>query len=363
MQKRSTRSLQLAALLAASASAQTITSTIPVCPTASSTTITLPTTVTFCPGPNCNGGAAGPMITGAPNNGVGMQGHFLGDYTSVGADGKTTVLGIHETVYDSLCSTGLVPATWTITEECGCTGAPAATVMPVGFETTVVPCSVCGPQTMVTLTQPCATGPYASQTPTVNQAPAAAAAAPAGQAVPAAPAAAVASAGAGAGASAGAVSNPGSASAGAGSGAGANAVSPAAASAAPAAPAGQAPAAASAGAGAGAGATAQGSNGAAAGAGSGSDAAAQVGANGAAASADAGAGASANAGTVSPAGAAGAAAAPAAGMAVAPTNGTMAATNGTPPVSSPVAVYDSSATHASIAGFTIFAGIIAALLL
>ncbi|KAK5101514.1 hypothetical protein LTR70_000758 [Exophiala xenobiotica] len=351
MQKRSTRSLQLAALLAASASAQTITSTIPICPTASSTTITMPTTVTFCPGPHCNGGASGPMITGAPHHGVGMQGHFLGDYTSVGADGKTTVLGIHETVYDSLCSTGLVPATWTITEECGCTEAPAPTHMPAGFETTVVPCTVCGPHSsMVTLTQPCSTGPYATQTPTVNQSPAAAAAAPVGQAP------AAASAGAGAGASAGAVSGPSGASAGAGSGAGADAVagtvSPAAAGAAPA---GQAPAAASAGAGAGAGAgaTAQGPSGASAGADSGSDAAAQVGADGASASAGAGAGASAKAGMVSPA-----------GMMPVPANGTMPATNSTRSATSPmVSSYVSSATHASIAGFTIFAGVIAALLL
>ena len=317
MQKRPARSLQLAALLAASASAQTITSTIPVCPTASSTTITLPTTVTFCPGPHCNGGG-GPMITPAPN-GVGQQGIHLGEYTSIGPDGKTTVLGIWETVFDSLCETGLVPATWTITEDCGCTEAPAPTVMPVGFETTVVPCTVCGPHSTVTLTQPCPTGPYATQTPSVGKAPApaGAAAAPAGQA----PVAASAGAGAGAGASSG----PGGASASAGAGANAQAGS----------------ASASAGAGAGAGA--------------------QAGPNGA--SAGAGAGANANAGTVSPASAAGAPASPG-GIKAAPVNGTVSATNSTRPVTNaPIQSYVSSATHASVAGFTIFAGVIASLLL
>ena len=358
MQKRSTRSLQLAALLAASASGQTITSTIPVCPTASSTTITLPTTVTFCPGPHCNGGA--PMPT-SPPNGVGMQGHYLGDYTSVGADGKTTVLGIHETVYDSLCSTGLVPATYTITEECGCTEAPSPTVMPAGFVTTVVPCHVCGEHSpMVTLTQPAPNGPYASQTSTVNQSPAPAGAAP-GAAAPAGQAPAAASAGAGSGAGASASSGPGGASAGAdsGSGAGASAgtVSPVSANGA------------SAGAGSGSDAGADASTvspasaqGASAGADSGSDAMAQADSNGASAGAGSGAGASANAGTVSPASAAGSPTG-AGAMMVAPVNGTMG-TNGTKPaMNAPIQSFVSSATHASIASFTIFAGVIAALLL
>lgn len=380
--QKSNRRIHLAALLAASASAQTITSTIPVCPTASSTTITLPTTVTFCPGPHCNGGGSGPMVTPAPTNGVGMQGVHLGEYTSIGPDGKTTVLGIWETVFDSLCETGLVPATWTITEDCGCTEAPAPTVMPQGFETTVVPCSVCGPHSTVTLTQPCPTGPYASVTPSVGQAPAAAAQAPAGQAPAAASAGAGsgsgagassgpsgASAGAGSGAGAGAQAGSGQASAGAGSGAGATAQGPGGASAGAGSGSGAgvqaAPGQASAAAGSGAGATGQGPSGASAGSGSGSGAGAQAGPNGASvgAGAGAGAGANANGGTVSPASAAGGPAGPG-GMRVAPVNGTGLATNGTKPATNaPIQSYVSSATHASIAGFTIFAGVIAAVLL
>ncbi|KAK5097466.1 hypothetical protein LTS08_006878 [Lithohypha guttulata] len=342
MQKRSTRSLQFAALLAATVSAQTITSTIPVCPTASSTTITLPTTVTFCPGPHCNGGASGPMITHGP----GMPGVHLGQYTSVGPDGKTTVLGIYETVYDSLCETGLVPATWTVTHECPCTAAPAPTVIPAGFETTVVPCTVCGPHSStVTLTQPCSTGPYAHQTPTVGQsgaapmgavpmgaAPASAAAASAAaQAAQAGPGSASASAGSGAGAMA--QSGPNGASAQAGAGAGA------AASAAPAGANTVSPAVASAGSGAGAGASAG------------------------PAGVSAGAGAGAGAGVVSPAGAA-----PQAGNKISPVNGTMPM-NGTvkpvaaSPVASPVQSFMSSATRATFTGFTILAAVLAAVLL
>lgn len=164
------RSLPLAALLSASAYAQagTITSTIPVCPTAASVTITLPTTVTFCPGPHCNGGGSGPQITAPPMNGVGMPGVNVGQYTSVGPDGMTTVLGIWETVYNSMCESGLVPATYTITAPCPCEATPHPSVMPAGFETTIMPCSMCAHPT-VTLTQPCPTGPYASQTPSTGQ--------------------------------------------------------------------------------------------------------------------------------------------------------------------------------------------------
>lgn len=317
--KRSTRSLQIAALLAATAQAQTVTSTIPVCPTALSTTITLPTTVTFCPGPHCNGGGPlGPQVT-PPPNGVGQPGTHLGEYTGVGADGKTTVLGIYETVYDSLCESGLVPATWTITQPCPgtCGQAPHPTVIPDGFETKVVPCGVCGPHTStVTLTQPCPTGPYASQTPSV------------GQAMPAAPAAAAltpvgAQASASAGASAMAQAGSGMASAMAGSGASAQ----------------SGPGSAQAGAGAGA--------------------SAQAGSNGA--SANAGAGAGASAGTVSPANAV---AQP--GNHMAPVNGTAPVSNVTKPsMSMPGSVqqYASSASQTTFAGFTIFAGIVAAILL
>ncbi|KAJ9655538.1 hypothetical protein H2198_005629 [Neophaeococcomyces mojaviensis] len=328
MQKRPTRNLPLAALLIAAVNAQnpTVTSYFPVCPTASSTTITLPTTVTFCPGPHCNGGGSGPVITPPPMNGVGMPGVHIGEFTSVGTDGKTTVLGIYETVYDSMCSTGLVPATYTVTAPCPCEEPPHPTLMPEGFETKVVPCHVCaatgGPST-VTLTQPCPTGPYATQTPTVNQIPAGALAAP-GAPAPAAQA----SAGAGAGASAS--SGPGGSSADAGVGAGAQAQA--------------------------------GSGGAYALAGAGAGASAQAGPGGSA-SANAGAGAGASAqGPVSPAGIS----PQGAGVVnVVPLNGTMPknGTNPTIPAPGPVQSYVSSAGKASLVGFPIFAVVFAALLL
>lgn len=314
MPKRSARSLHLAAVLAASAQAQTVTSTIPVCPTASSVTITLPTTVTFCPGPHCNGGGSGPMVTSPPSNGPGMPGVHVGEYTSVGADGLTTVLGIWETVYNSLCETGLVPATYTITQPCPCDETPHPTALPTGFETTIVPCSICGPHSpTVTLTQPCPTGPYASQTPSVGQ--------PQVAPAPVAPGSGAA-ASAGAGASAAAGSGPASAAAGADAGASAQA----------------GPAGASASAGAGA------------------SASAQVGPSGSGASAGASAGAGSQAGN---------GAVPASnGMQVAPMNNTMPASNMTMPAA-PGAVqsYVSSATHISVAGFTLLIGMMTAFLL
>lgn len=357
------RSLPFAALLSASAYAQssTITSTIPVCPTAASVTITLPTTVTFCPGPHCNGGGSGPQITPPPTNGVGMPGVNVGQYTSVGSDGKTTVLGIWETVYDSMCESGLVPATYTITQECPCEATPHPTALPSGFETTVVPCSVCAHPT-VTLTQPCPTGPYASQTPSVGQppalpvpaapAPAQGAPAPAqGAPAPVGPAAgANAGAGADAGASAGSGSASPAASAGAGSGSGA---------AAQAGPGG-----ASASAGSGAGASAQAGPGAAsAGAGSGAGSNAGTGPEGASANAGSGSGASAQAGPGAAAGTP-----PKNDVAVAPiaANGTlpnMPASNLTHPGAAPIQSYVSSARQVTFAGLTLFVGVITSFLL
>ncbi|KAK5090337.1 hypothetical protein LTR05_000509 [Lithohypha guttulata] len=259
------------------------------------------------------------MITHGP----GMPGVHLGQYTSVGPDGKTTVLGIYETVYDSLCETGLVPATWTVTHECPCTAAPAPTVIPAGFETTVVPCTT--PTVGQSGAAPMGAAPMGAVP--MGAAPASAAAAQAG------PGSASASAGSGAGAMA--QSGPNGASAQAGAGAGA------AASAAPAGANTVSPAVASAGSGAGAGASA----------------------GPAGVSASAGAGAGAGAGVVSPAGAA-----PQAGNKISPVKGTMPM-NGTvkpvaaSPVASPVQSFMSSATRATFTGFTILAAVLAAVLL
>lgn len=314
MQSRSFRNVQLAAMLAAAASAQTITSTIPVCPATASTTITIPTTVTFCPGPHCNGGGSGPQITAGPN-GVGRPGINVGQYTSVGPDGKTTVLGIWETVYDSLCESGLVPATYTITQPCPCEATPHPTALPTGFERTVVPCNVCGPHSTVTLTQPVATGPYAAQTPTTGQANAAANAG--ANAIAAGPGGAAASAGASANAQAGPnVTSANAASAGSAQ-AGPNGAS---ANAAAAANAQTGPNAVPANA--------------------------QVGPNGAAAGSPAGANLVAGL------------------QGTKPMNGTAPASNGTRPITNaPIQSFVSSASHISTAVLSILMGITASFLL
>ncbi|KAL8919451.1 MAG: hypothetical protein Q9172_004967 [Xanthocarpia lactea] len=81
----------------------------------------------------------------------------------------------YTTVYSELCSTGLQPKTYTITEECSSAGAPRPTdYVPAAFVVTTATCHVCAETPVVaTLTTP---------------APVAPSAAPAGSAPPAAPA-------------------------------------------------------------------------------------------------------------------------------------------------------------------------------
>nr|OQO27590.1 hypothetical protein B0A51_05220 [Rachicladosporium sp. CCFEE 5018] len=66
---------------------------------------------------------------------------------------------VYTTVYSSLCSTGLVPATYTITESCTAatpSWATHSTAIPPGFTTTVKTCTVCESTPIpVTITEPC----------------------------------------------------------------------------------------------------------------------------------------------------------------------------------------------------------------
>ncbi|KAK5112963.1 hypothetical protein LTR62_003785 [Meristemomyces frigidus] len=70
--------------------------------------------------------------------------------------GHTTV---YTTVYQSLCPTGLVPQTYTITESCTeatPTWTPGPSHVPQDFTVTTKPCTVCGDSTTaVTITEPC----------------------------------------------------------------------------------------------------------------------------------------------------------------------------------------------------------------
>ncbi|EXJ71125.1 uncharacterized protein A1O5_06119 [Cladophialophora psammophila CBS 110553] len=207
--KRPTRTnLTLAALLIAAANAQTSTvindpadtaaTTVyySVCPTALTTTTTLSSTITFCPGPNCNGG--GPVITPPP---TGPQGTEILSYTTTLPNGDVEEIHEYLTVYHQICSDGqsIGQATYTITEACPCEATTNPTSIPEGFTTTVVSCDVChnGGATTMTITTPCSTGPYATQTPVIG--PTAGAGAQA-QAAASAEANAEAAAGSGAGA-------------------------------------------------------------------------------------------------------------------------------------------------------------------
>ena len=341
--------LQLAALLAAVADAQTSTiindpldqavTTVyfSVCPTAATTTVTLPSTVTFCPGDGCNGG--GPTITAPPNPHDAAHTSTVLEITITGADGKVTELNEYLTVYDAPCTKGpgMCQATYTITEECPChTRNPE--VLPTGFTTSVHVCNACGPKNgpmTMTQTLPCSTGPYASVTPTMGPSP------PAGGAGAGAGASAGAAASAGANAAAG--SNGGNAAAGSNGSAGSNAAAGSNGSG------NNAAANANAAAGASAGAVSNGGSGSAPG---------SAGANSSGAGS---AGAAAGAGGAAPGAMGGNGAAPG-GMGGSGGSGNMdvgaAAGNGTSP---PMSAYTGAADKAAFAFTTLFAAAVGCL--
>jgi hypothetical protein len=138
------------AMLAAGAMAQELTTTITysVCPTATTTTITLPTTITYCPGGFCNvtpTGAIGGTVT------------------------TTATTTSYITVYPAPCphKDGLCDASYTIWESCPCTEHGEGYI-PADFTTTLHKCNTCGKggkPTDYTITVPCSTGAYATVTP------------------------------------------------------------------------------------------------------------------------------------------------------------------------------------------------------
>jgi hypothetical protein len=102
-------------------------------------TVTNGVTVTYCPTCEHDSTTAGPKPTGPAH---------------------TTV---YTTVYSSVCSTGLVPVTYTVTEECSDaipTWASASDHVPDGFTVTTKDCHVCDEKTVVpvTITEPCTDG-------------------------------------------------------------------------------------------------------------------------------------------------------------------------------------------------------------
>ena len=112
--------------------------TVDDCPTSSYETlitVTSGVTVTWCP--ECDHAS---MTTPTTPKGPG--------YTTT-----------YTTTYLSLCPTGLVPATYTVTESCTDeqpTFAPGPSHIPNGFTVTVKECTACDKtQSMVTITEPC----------------------------------------------------------------------------------------------------------------------------------------------------------------------------------------------------------------
>ncbi|KPI45873.1 uncharacterized protein AB675_495 [Cyphellophora attinorum] len=164
--------IPVAAFAAGAAAQSTTTTTYSVCPTASTVTVTLPSTITYCPGASCNVTPT-PTITAAPTSIP--QGGYIStilDWTFTGSDGKITELHEYATVYPAPCSAGpgMCGATYTITEECPCTAHSSGYIHP-DFTTTLHTCDMCGPggsPTTYTATVPCSTGAYATVTPSMG---------------------------------------------------------------------------------------------------------------------------------------------------------------------------------------------------
>jgi hypothetical protein len=147
------------AMLAAGVAAQDITTTITysVCPTATTTTITLPTTITYCPGGFCN---------------VTPSGGIAGTVTNTVTNTATTTSYI--TAFPCPCQNapGLCSAQYTIWESCPCTKHGKGYI-PKDFTTTLHKCDSCGDKgepTEITMTVPCTDGAYAGHTPAATQA-------------------------------------------------------------------------------------------------------------------------------------------------------------------------------------------------
>ncbi|KAK5739408.1 hypothetical protein LTR17_005313 [Elasticomyces elasticus] len=122
------------ALVTASASTSYTTVTYSDCPSLSMEsmiTVTNGITVTYCP--ECE----------------------MASSTSAQQPGHTTV---YTTTYLSMCPTGLVPATYTVTESCTeptPTWTPGPDHIPQGFTVTTQHCDACATPGPVTVTQPC----------------------------------------------------------------------------------------------------------------------------------------------------------------------------------------------------------------
>lgn len=93
-------------------------------------------------------------------------------------EGQYTHTTVYTTVWETMCSTGMAPATYTITESC--TGATPTwnsaigqpTYIPPGYTTTVTVCTVCEMSPTVTMTVPCeSTTPGGLAGPVPNGAP------------------------------------------------------------------------------------------------------------------------------------------------------------------------------------------------
>jgi hypothetical protein len=130
--------------------------------------VTLPTTITYCPGGNCN---VHPTVTPPPQHGADYTSTIL-HVTFTGKDGKVTEIDETITVFPAPCANGpgMCGVTYTLTEECPCTEGAHGN-MPADFTTTVHKCNQCGPggsPTTITQTIPCETGAYASVTPSAG---------------------------------------------------------------------------------------------------------------------------------------------------------------------------------------------------
>jgi len=114
-------------------------------------------------------------VSGASDGDCSTEASYTGTVTDIVTDtlpcheceeSTKGVYTTYTTVYEEICSTGLAPKTYTITEQCSETEKlRPTTYVPSGFTVTEVECTVCEKPTVV-ITTPCDTPTPAPVTPT-----------------------------------------------------------------------------------------------------------------------------------------------------------------------------------------------------
>lgn len=106
---------------------------------------------TYCP--KCTESMISSALSLSPSGSVAAP--LAGPY---GSPSERGILSTYTTVYSQLCSTGIEPVTYTVTESCSSLGASReSSYVPQGFVVTTVECHICQEGSTVVITTPIST--------------------------------------------------------------------------------------------------------------------------------------------------------------------------------------------------------------